>query len=231
MKRRKFRWWTERFRRTLEWVDLARIDHFRGFESYWEVPGDEDTALNGEWRPGPGTQLFAAVRKELGELPMIAEDLGIITEEVDALRDALGMPGMRVLQFAFGDDPRNPHLPANYVANTVAYTGTHDNDTSLGWFRCASEGDRAGLRKLTAAPDGQVHWGMMEVVFQSAAALAVVPLQDVLGLGSEDRMNIPGTSEGNWGWRFRDGDLTPALAGRLHKLTHATGRFHAEHDR
>ena len=229
MESRGFRWWTERFRRTLEVVDLARIDHFRGFESYWEVPGHEDTALNGEWRPGPGARLFAAVKKKLGPLPLIAEDLGIITDEVDELRRTLGMPGMRVLQFAFGDDELNPHLPANYDENTVAYTGTHDNDTSLGWYRTASEADRAGLRKLTDAPEKSVHWGMMEVVFQSPAGLAVVPLQDVLGLGSEDRMNIPGTREGNWGWRFRSGDLTPALAERLNKLTHATGRLHAEH--
>ena len=228
MERRGFRWWTERFRRTLELVDLARIDHFRGFESYWEVPGEEETALKGEWKPGPGSRLFAAVAKELGPLPLIAEDLGIITPEVDALREELGMPGMRVLQFAFGDDDENPHLPANYEANTVAYTGTHDNDTSLGWYRTASEDDRAGLRRLTGAHERAVHWGMMEVVFQSPAALAVVPLQDVLGLGSEHRMNTPGTPEGNWAWRFRTGDLTPALAERLNKLTHATGRLHAE---
>lgn len=228
MERNGFRWWTERFRRTLEMVDLARIDHFRGFESYWEVPGEEETALNGEWKPGPGSRLFAAVARELGPLPLIAEDLGIITPEVDALREELGMPGMRVLQFAFGDDDENPHLPANYEPNTVAYTGTHDNDTSLGWYRAASEQDRAGLRRLTDAQERAVHWGMMEVVFQSPAALAVVPLQDVLGLGSEHRMNTPGTPEGNWGWRFRAGDLTPALAERLNKLTHATGRLHAE---
>jgi 4-alpha-glucanotransferase len=228
MERDGFRWWTERFRRTLEWVELARIDHFRGFESYWEVPGEAETALNGTWQPGPGSRLFAAVAKELGPLPLIAEDLGIITPEVDALRESLGMPGIRVLQFAFGDDEENPHLPANYEANTVAYTGTHDNDTSLGWYRAASEGDRAGLRRLTDAPERSVHWGMMEVVFQSPAALAVVPLQDVLGLGSEDRMNVPGTSAGNWGWRFRREDLTTALAERLNKLTHATGRLHAE---
>jgi len=228
MERNGFRWWTERFRRTLEMVDLARIDHFRGFESYWEVPGEEETALNGEWKPGPGSRLFAAVVKELGPLPLIAEDLGIITPEVDALREELGMPGMRVLQFAFGDDDENPHLPANYEPNTVAYTGTHDNDTSLGWYRAASEEHRAGLRRLTDAQERAVHWGMMEVVFRSPAALAVVPLQDVLGLGSEHRMNTPGTPEGNWGWRFRAGDLTPALAERLNKLTHATGRLHAE---
>ena len=228
MERDGFRWWKERFRRTLEWADLARIDHFRGFESYWEVPGEEETALNGTWQPGPGSRLFAAVAEELGPLPLIAEDLGVITPEVDALRESLGMPGIRVLQFAFGDDERNPHLPANYEANTVAYTGTHDNDTSLGWYRGASEQDRAGLRRLTDAPERAVHWGMMEVVFQSPAALAVVPLQDVLGLGSEDRMNVPGTAEGNWGWRFRREDLTIALAERLNKLTHATGRLHAE---
>jgi 4-alpha-glucanotransferase len=228
MARNRFRWWTERFRRTLEWVDLARVDHFRGFEAYWEVPGHEETALNGQWKPGPGSRLFAAVAKELGPLPLIAEDLGLITPEVDALRESLGLPGMRVLQFAFGDDERNPHLPANYEENTVAYTGTHDNDTAMGWYRCATEADRADLRKLTGAPDRSVNWGMMEVVFQSPAALAVVPLQDVLGLGSEDRMNIPGTIEGNWGWRFRAGDLTPALSERLNKLTHATGRLHGE---
>ena len=228
MERDGFRWWKERFRRTLEWVELARIDHFRGFESYWEVPGEEETALNGTWQPGPGSRLFAAVAKELGPLPLIAEDLGVITPEVDALRESLGMPGIRVLQFAFGDDEENPHLPANYAANTVAYTGTHDNDTSLGWYRAASEADRAGLRRLTDAPERSVHWGMMEVVFRSPAALAVVPLQDVLGLGSEDRMNVPGTSQGNWGWRFRREDLTTALAERLNKLTHATGRLHAE---
>jgi 4-alpha-glucanotransferase len=224
MESRGFRWWTERFRRTLEVVDMARIDHFRGFESYWEVPGHEDTALNGEWRPGPGARLFAAVKKKLGPLPLIAEDLGIITEEVEALRDDLALPGMRVLQFAFGgDDPENPHLPGNYVHNAVAYTGTHDNDTALGWYADADGDARRAVQKM-AAGDGDMHWRMIETVLNSDAGWAVMPLQDVLGLGGQARMNTPGVPEGNWAWRFRHGVLTADLAQRLAELVRASGR-------
>jgi 4-alpha-glucanotransferase len=231
IRRDRYRWWIERFRRTLEMVDVARIDHFRGFESYWEVPAAEETALHGQWVAGPGSALFTAVERELGPLPLIAEDLGIITPEVDELRRELEMPGMRVLQFAFGGDAENPHLPANYSRDTVAYTGTHDNDTSAGWYaEGASEEDRAALRRLTSAPDHDVHWGMMELVFRSPAALAVAPLQDVLGLGSGSRMNTPGTGEGNWGWRFRPGELTPELAARLLELTRSTERLNGEHE-
>lgn len=225
MASRGYAWWTERFRRTLEMVDVARVDHFRGFEAYWEVPAEEETALNGRWRPGPGTALFRAVEAELGTLPLIAEDLGLITPEVEALRDELGFPGMRVLHFAFGDDEGNPHLPANHAANSIAYTGTHDNDTSRGWWKAAGKAERTGLRRLTEAPEAEIHWGMIETVFRSDAAVAIVPLQDVLGLGSEARMNTPGTAEGNWGWRVSAGALTPALAARLREVTASAGRL------
>ncbi|HEX2202930.1 MAG TPA: 4-alpha-glucanotransferase [Longimicrobium sp.] len=229
MERDGYAWWVARFRRTLEMVDVARIDHFRGFESYWEIPADEETAVNGRWVPGPGHALFRALERALGPLPLIAEDLGIITPEVDTLREALGLPGMRVLQFAFGgDDPENPHLPANYPALTVAYTGTHDNDTAAGWFRAAGADERGRLRELTDAPEAQIHWGMAEVVLRSPADVAILPLQDVLGLGSDSRMNTPGTAEGNWRWRFAEGALTPELAARLRELTRASGRLPQE---
>ncbi|WP_420125986.1 4-alpha-glucanotransferase [Longimicrobium sp.] len=219
-----YRWWIERFRRTLAMVDVVRIDHFRGFESYWEVPAEEETAMHGRWMPGPGRKLFDAVRRELGGLPLIAEDLGIITEEVEALRDDLELPGMRVLQFAFGgDDPRNPHLPSNYVHNAVAYTGTHDNDTALGWYADTGRTERAAVDQLTGG-GGEMHWRLIETVLQSNAGWAIVPLQDVLGLGGQARMNTPGVAEGNWAWRLREGALTPELAERLAELVRKTGR-------
>ena len=227
MRERGFRWWIERFRRTLELVDVVRVDHFRGFEAYWEVPAAEETALNGAWRPGPGTALFEAVRRELGDLPLIAEDLGLITPEVEALRDGLGLPGMRVLQFAFGDDDENPHLPANYVENSVAYTGTHDNDTSRGWLENgASAGEREGLGRLVRPGTGDEGWEMVRIVLASRARFAIVPLQDVLGLGSEARMNVPGTVDGNWAWRLPAGALTGEAAERLREVTRATHRLH-----
>ena len=225
LERTGYRWWIERFRRVFSRVDVVRVDHFRGFESYWEVPADEETAMRGRWMPGPGRALFDAVRRELGALPLIAEDLGLITPEVNALRDALSLPGMRVLQFAFGeDDPRNPHLPRNYVHNAVAYTGTHDNDTVLGWYADAEPRERAGARALAGADGGEVHWRLIEAVLRSPAGWAIVPLQDVLGLGGQARMNTPGVAEGNWAWRFREGDLTPELAARLAELVRASGR-------
>ena len=224
LERTGYRWWIDRFRRTLQMVDVVRVDHFRGFESYWEVPAAEDTAIKGEWRPGPGRKLFDAVRRELGGLPLVAEDLGIITEEVEALRDDLDLPGMRVLQFAFGgDDPQNPHLPRNYVHNAVAYTGTHDNDTALGWY---ADADRDAKSAVDAAvgTGSEMHWRLIEAVLKSEAGWAIVPLQDVLGLGGQARMNTPGVAEGNWGWRLRDGALTPELAARLAELVRRTGR-------
>jgi 4-alpha-glucanotransferase len=228
-----YRWWIDRFRRTLGMVDVARIDHFRGFESYWEVPAEKETALEGRWMTGPGARLFDAVRRELGPLPLIAEDLGIITPEVERLRDELGFPGMRVLQFAFGsdaDDAENPHRPERYTPGSVAYPGTHDNNTALGWYRDeASPEDRAALVPGCDATD--VVWRMIGIVLGSDAGLAVIPLQDVLGLGSEARMNTPGSIEGNWLWRFRAGDLTPERAARLRDLTATTGRLHGDERR
>jgi 4-alpha-glucanotransferase len=224
MERGGYRWWTERFRRTFALVDVARVDHFRGFESYWEVPASEATALHGRWMPGPGPRLFRAVERELGPLPLIAEDLGVITPQVDALREELGLPGMRVLHFAFGGDASNPHLPANHPAHSVAYTGTHDNDTSMGWVARATPDERTGLARLTDASIGELHWGMIDAVFRSRAEVAIVPLQDVLGLGADARMNTPGTIAGNWSWRLRAGALTPELAARLGAHTRAAGR-------
>jgi 4-alpha-glucanotransferase len=226
MERDGYAWWVARFRRTLEMVDVVRIDHFRGFESYWEIPAEEETAVNGRWVPGPAHGFFHALERALGPLPLIAEDLGIITPEVDTLREELGLPGMRVLQFAFGeDDAKNPHLPANYPAETVAYTGTHDNDTAAGWYHAAKADERGRLRKVTDAAEREIHWGMAEVVLRSGADVAILPLQDVLGLGSDARMNTPGTTEGNWQWRLDEGALTPELAARLRELTRASGRL------
>lgn len=219
-----YRWWIDRFRRTLQMVDVVRVDHFRGFESYWEVPAEEDTAIKGEWRAGPGRALFDAVRRELGGLPLIAEDLGIITREVEALRDDLDLPGMRVLQFAFGgDDPDNPHLPRNYVHNAVAYTGTHDNDTVLGWYADADRDAKSAV-DAEVGTGADMHWRMIEAVLRSSAGWAIVPVQDVLGLGGQGRMNTPGVAAGNWAWRLRAGELTPELADRLADIVRRTGR-------
>ncbi|HEX2208163.1 MAG TPA: 4-alpha-glucanotransferase [Longimicrobium sp.] len=225
-----YRWWIDRFRRTLEMVDVVRIDHFRGFESYWEVPAEEETAIKGEWRAGPGRKLFDAVRRELGGLPLIAEDLGIITKEVEALRDELDLPGMRVLQFAFGgDDPENPHLPRNYGHNAVAYTGTHDNDTVLGWYADADHDARSAVDAEMGTGD-EMHWRLIEAVLQSGAGWAIVPLQDVLGLGGQARMNTPGVPHGNWAWRLHEGQLTPESAARMAELVRKTGRAPATRD-
>ena len=225
-----YRWWIDRFRRTFDLVDVVRIDHFRGFESYWEVPAAEETAMNGRWMPGPGRELFDAVRAELGELPVIAEDLGLITDEVEKLRDDLALPGMRVLQFGFGeDDPENPHLPRNYVHNAVAYTGTHDNDTCLGWYADAGGAEKKQVQELTGG-DREMNWRMVETVLRSDAGWAIIPLQDVLGLGGQARMNTPGVAEGNWSWRLEEGELTPELAQRLARLVRETGRVPERRD-
>ncbi len=224
MRERGYRWWTERFRRTLELVDIVRIDHFRGFEAAWEIPAEEETALHGEWRPGPGTELFAAVERELGTLPLVAEDLGLITPAVEALRDALGLPGMRVLHFAFDGEPDNPHRPGNHPERSVVYTGTHDNDTSVGWWEGAEAVVRAAFRNHTATSEAEIQWQVIRAAFESAANIAIVPLQDVLGLGSDGRMNTPGTAAGNWTWRFAEEMLTAELQERLAGLTRATHR-------
>jgi 4-alpha-glucanotransferase len=215
-----FRWWIERFRRTFELHDLVRVDHFRGFVAYWAVPAEAETAKDGTWRPGPGRQLFDAVEAELGELPLIAEDLGVITEPVVRLRDELGLPGMHVLQFGFDDDPNNPHRPQAHRENGVVYTGTHDNDTARGWWDSLSrdERERTGLDPADPA------WSLLELAWSSPARLAIVPAQDLLGLGSEARMNVPGRERGNWRWRLDDGRLTEDLAARLRASTEAARR-------
>jgi 4-alpha-glucanotransferase len=210
----EFRWWRERFRRALELVDLTRIDHFRGFVSYWAIPARNSTAKSGRWRPGPGAELFHAVERELGDLPLIAEDLGHITPPVRRLRDELGLPGMAVLLWAFRRARANPHALENHRANSVVYTSTHDTDTAAGWFSSLRPRERAA----TGLDPREPHWGLIELAYASRAALALVPAQDVLGLGSEARMNRPGRTEGNWQWRLERGALTPALARRLRDL-------------
>jgi 4-alpha-glucanotransferase len=210
-----YRWWIERFRRTVELVDVSRIDHFRGFVSYWAVPERHRTAKRGHWRRGPGAELFRTVERELGELPLIAEDLGRITQAVYALRDELGLPGMVVLLWAFTGARGNLHAPANHRPRDVVYTSTHDTDTVAGWYRRLSGKER--LR--TGLDPDEPHWGMIELAMQSRAALALVPAQDVLGLGSDARMNRPGYADGNWSWRLERGQLTPALAARLREAT------------
>ena len=216
-----YRWWVERLRRTFELVDLTRIDHFRAFVAYWAVPIGSAVARTGRWQRGPGAAPFAAAAAELGELPVVAEDLGVITEPVVRLRRELGFPGMVVLQFAYGGDPANPHLPANHAEQSVVYTGTHDNDTALGWWRRLPDAERAttGLQGVDPA------WELLETAWQSRGALAVAPLQDVLSLGSEARLNTPGKPTGNWRWRVDVDALTPRLAARLRALTEQTGRM------
>jgi 4-alpha-glucanotransferase len=215
-----FRWWVERFRRTLELVDLARIDHFRGLVAYWAVPAGHRTGRIGRWRRAPGRELLLTVRRRLGELPVIAEDLGLITPPVHRLRDELGLPGMVVLHWAFSGGRANPHALANHRENQVVYTGTHDNDTAVGWFRSLPK--RRRLR--TGLDPREPNWSLIELALSSRASLAVVPAQDVLGLGGEARMNTPGRAEGNWRWRLRRGQLTDDHAARLREMTTAAER-------
>lgn len=221
-----FDWWVQRFRTLLECVDLIRIDHFRGFEAYWAVPQGEDTAINGEWVEAPGRTFFKHLNDKLGKLPIVAEDLGLITPEVEALRDEFEFPGMKILQFAFDSGPDNPYLPFNYPHNSIVYTGTHDNDTTVGWFYQRShEEQQRVIRYLgCTGPDG-IHWDLIRLAFSSVSNQAIIPLQDLLGLGSEARMNAPSQQMGNWGWRYWAGALTPELRDRLRSLTELYGRL------
>jgi 4-alpha-glucanotransferase len=230
-----YAWWIDRMRATFELVDLVRLDHFRGFEACWEVPGGAQTAAIGRWVKGPGAALFEAVRAALGDLEIVAEDLGLITPEVEALRDSLGLPGMAILQFAFGRDAlANDFLPHNYPKRKVVYTGTHDNDTVVGWWKAGvgnstrTQADVGRERERALAYVGgdgsEIHWDFVRTLLVSVADTAIVPLQDVLGLGSEARMNLPGRGHGNWGWRYAAPDLTPALRKRLRAITDGSGR-------
>lgn len=220
-RREGFRFWIERLRRTFELVDAARIDHFRGFVSYWAIPRGARTASGGRWRRGPGRALFDAVRAELGHLPLVTENLGVITEPVERLRRALGLPGMHVLQFAFEDGPRNPHRPENHEENGVVYTGTHDLHTALGWWRSLSHEQRAATGLDANAP----HRSLVELALGSRARLALLPLQDLLGLGSRARMNRPGTTRGNWRWRVDAHLLDRDLAAWVRDATERAGRL------
>lgn len=202
-----YAWWIERFRAALALVDLLRLDHFRGFEAYWEIPGTEETAVKGRWVPGPGADLFNALEKALGQVPVIAEDLGVITPGVVALRKQFGFPSMRVLQFGFSSDARNEHLPHNFERQTLVYTGTHDNDTTLGWYRTREPLEQHAVREYLATDASNVSLDLIRLAFSSVAQFAIVPLQDVLALGSEARMNMPGRAAGNWAWRYQPGAL------------------------
>lgn len=218
-------WWLQRFRHNLAQFDLVRIDHFRGFAAAWAVPAGHRTARKGTWIPGPGEDLFKMLRAELGKLPVIAEDLGLITPDVERLRRRLGFPGMRVLQFAFGEKPGiSSHLPHWYDRLSVAYTGTHDNDTLNGWYNSLPSGRKAEVRRYTRGKASDVHWACIQSVWTSVSALAIVPMQDLLGLGTEARMNTPGTKKGNWGWQMTRADLEGAHFDRLARITDFCGR-------
>jgi len=195
-------WWIERIRHTLSLFDAVRIDHFRGFEAAWHVPSSHRTAKNGKWVKGPGYDLFETIKSALGDLSIIAEDLGVITPEVVDLKDSCGFPGMKILQFAFDSGPDNPYLPHNYSKNCVVYTGTHDNDTTLGWYNGLSQQHQAQIRKYIGCCEAEIVTGMIRTAMMSVANLAIIPFQDLLGLDSSARMNIPGTASGNWAWRF-----------------------------
>jgi 4-alpha-glucanotransferase len=214
-----------------EMFDIVRLDHFRGFVAAWEVPADHETAEHGEWVPAPGRELFSALAAALGDIPVMAEDLGVITPEVEALRDEFDFPGMRILQFAFGGDARNLHLPHMHINNAVVYTGTHDNDTTVGWFTSLENGNEDHLKrtrdyclKYLDSDGKEINWDMIRAALGSVADSAVTPLQDVLGLGPEGRMNLPATTDGNWNWRFRADALTERLSDRLREATEIFGR-------
>ena len=221
---RGFDWWIERIRRARQLYDIVRLDHFRGFESYWAIPADEETAVNGVWTKAPGLELFRALEAALGPLPLVAEDLGMITAEVDALRLELELPGMKVMQFGFGNKGAHAHLPHRITPNSVVYTGTHDNDTTRGWWEKTSEAERSALEAYVGLVDSHPAWPLIRAAYASVAQLAVVPAQDLLELGSEARMNTPAVASGNWSWRAPEGSWTPELAERLAALTDVTDR-------
>jgi 4-alpha-glucanotransferase len=219
-------WWINRIEIALRQTDFVRLDHFRGFQAFWEIPRDAPTAETGQWVTGPGSSLFTALQQALGQLPLIAEDLGVITPEVVALRDEFGLPGMRILQFGLEDGPEHPFLPANYIPHSVVYTGTHDNDTSRGWYEARDARGRALAREHLACEDDpeQVAWKMIEAIWSSVANWALAPLQDFLSLDSAARMNFPGTIEGNWSWRATRSQLSDDMADKIHDLNEEHGR-------
>ena len=220
-----FEWWVERFEAIFAYVDVTRIDHFRGFEAYWAVKRGQETAMYGEWIKAPGTALLDLINQKFGNLPIIAEDLGVITPEVEALRDRYEFPGMKILQFAFGAGPGDPFLPFNYDRNCVVYTGTHDNDTTVGWFNQLSNYERDEVLRYLGCIDPQgIHWSLIRMGWMSIANMAIVPYQDLLGLDTDARMNFPGKPEGNWGWRYRSEALNREVGDRLKTMTYISGR-------
>lgn len=225
LKKDGYSWWIERFRKMFELFDAIRVDHFRGFEAHWEVAATEKTARNGRWVKGPGAHFFTAIQNELGELPIIAEDLGVITPEVEQLRDRFRFPGMRVLQFAFDSDEGNSFLPHNFDPNTVVFSGTHDNDTSIGWYRTESEKKKHRLREYTRSDGSEPNWEMIRLGMLSVADQAIFPLQDYMSLGSEHRMNTPGTVGTNWLWRYTPEMLESADRNRIRYLLGLGNRF------
>ena len=234
LQREGFGWWIRRFRRLTAMVDIVRIDHFRGFQAYWQVPQGEKTAINGEWVACPGDAFFHTLEHELGNLPVWAEDLGLITPEVEKLRDTFDFPGMKVLQFGFDDQgPDNPYLPINYSRNCVCYTGTHDNDTTQGWWAQLDAAHRQLVRDYVGSDTEPLHWAMARLAMSSVADSVVIPMQDLIGLGSDARMNVPGRADGNWSWRYPADALSEDVATRLATMTAAYGRsrrFTTRHD-
>jgi len=224
MAKDKFHWWKQRLHTQLEQFDVIRIDHFRGFEAYWEIPASAGTAIDGHWVKGPGGALFEELKREFGSLPLIAEDLGLITEEVHALRDEFGLPGMKILQFAFDGGPQNSYLPHNHVECCVVYTGTHDNDTSLGWFNALSTEQQQHVLDYLGHSNQAMPWPLVRAALGSVAKWAIIPMQDLLGLDGTHRMNTPGTSGGNWHWRFHWDQVPEYLPQQLRHLIHLFGR-------
>jgi 4-alpha-glucanotransferase len=230
LKAQKFQWWIDRIRATLKLVDIIRVDHFRGFEAYWEIPAGEETAIKGKWVKAPGMELFKAVKRELGYLPILAEDLGVITPEVVALREAFDFPGMKILQFAFDSkeagslNATNAFLPHNHTYNSVVYTGTHDNDTTKGWYRERTPEEKDLIRRYLARDDHDIVWDFIRLAMASVARYAIVPMQDLLNLDSDARMNTPSTTGNNWAWRYRPEALNSWVSGRLNELVDLYGR-------
>ena len=224
LRARGFDWWIDRIRRSHDLYDLIRLDHFRGFEAYWSIPAEEETAINGTWVKAPGLELFRALETALGPLPLVAEDLGLITPEVEALRLELAMPGMRVLQFGFGDKGAHMHLPHQFAPGTVAYTGTHDNDTTQGWWATLGKMERAAVEALVGPVNNRPSWPLMRAAAGSVAEIAIVPVQDLLELRSEARMNTPAVPQGNWSWRVPEGSWTAPLTARVSAIVDVTDR-------
>ena len=219
-----YSWWLDRLRSVLSLVDIVRLDHFRGFAGYWEIPGQAETAVDGRWRDGPGADFFRTVRETLGELPIIAEDLGEITPDVIELRDQFDLPGMKVLVFAFNSGPDNEFLPHNYTEDCVVYTGTHDNDTAVGWYDRVEDGERSFARRYLGTSGENIAWDLIRAAWSSVAVFALAPLQDLLELGNEARMNYPGSEQGNWTWRYEADALSADLGDRLRGFNETYGR-------